>query len=77
MNFNALFSLFIKVFGTYETDKAIIDSGATASTPALQIGTNNGEPLYARVQLSCDPNFSNVVPSSNASVNAAAAAAKT
>jgi hypothetical protein len=66
MNFDSLFSLFIKAFGTYETDKQLLEAGQTVASPAVQVGTLNGGPLFARVQLSTNQGFSDTpVPSIN------------
>lgn len=57
MSWGSILNLIFSLFGTYETDKAIIDAGGVASTPIATVGSEGGKPLYARAQLSTDKTF--------------------
>lgn len=57
MNWGSILQLLFTLFGTYETDKAIIDAGGVATTPVMQVGSEGGKPLYARAQLCTDKTF--------------------
>lgn len=73
----SLSSLFALVFGAsaiYVTDKAIVDAGGVANTPGIDVGTDGGKPLFARIQLSTDRTFGAAAATNLAGTIAAAAA---
>lgn len=52
MNFSQVLALIATLFITFETDQAVLESGGTASTPSIQVGTIGGKPLYVSANLS-------------------------
>lgn len=74
-NLSALFALVFGAVTTYEIDKAQVDAGGVASSPAIACGSDNGKPLYARVQVCTDRNFDAGAATSTAAIAGAIAQA--
>lgn len=52
MNVVTLFNLLLQGALTYITGKAIVEGGGTAATPAVDVGTDAGKPVYAWLSFS-------------------------
>lgn len=57
MTWQNIFQVLENLFVLYVSDKAILDAGGVATSPPVQVGSEGGKPLYARVQLCTNNQF--------------------
>ncbi len=52
MNLQAILGLLATAFSLYLTSQAELEAGQSVTTPAVQVGTIGGKPLYAGLVVS-------------------------